>query len=74
METSRETRRAMRAIETEAAARIAAGESPDTRVHFIDDNPARLVCRLACRWPSCSAAGTPAGTTGSATWRESDHA
>ena len=41
MEANRETRRAMRAIETEAAARIAAGESPDTRVHFIDDNPAR---------------------------------
>ena len=41
MTTNRETRRAMRAIEAEAAARIAAGEDPDLMVHFIDDKPAR---------------------------------
>ena len=31
----------MRRGRAEAAARIAAGESPDLMVHFIDDNPAR---------------------------------
>ena len=41
MNTNRETRRAWRAIAAEAARRVAEGESPDARVHCIDDNPAR---------------------------------